>query len=282
MPTNRTRILIDLVIAGVLFVAFFDIGDFSMKQSLVLTLLSIALYWAIEGTSHKSNLKFNPYWLSVSPNWVKILTDYKLIKSPEEWYAIENSFQSKPFDDYDVLRHGIVLTILQQSQLYDQFLVYSDYHHSFKSRIDYVEDMKGVRIQHDKDRLFLGKESSVRFFVKFGGDGLNIGLCVPDWWWAKVKDSCPKPIRTENDHPTGQVLLFLGILSFRDFDLYWWPPEYDAKFYEKTVPAITKLRDEFRDKFKWKEIPHPDVPELAIDWPDSIENEYIKVEHREI
>lgn len=79
--------------------------------------------------------------------------------------------------------------------------------------------MEPIKIEREHEIPMLSKYD-VRFFVKFSGDGYNLGIIVPDWWWDKVKASCPKPTKQDRDYLTGRIELILTTISYREFELH--------------------------------------------------------------
>lgn len=216
-------------------------------------------------------------------NWYDLLLDFKLISKPEEWHTLRESFETLPSTEYRVLRNGFCFTIVNQSEDFERTLIYANHHQAFVSEVDFQAELDGVRAEPEGefDRAFRRlSKSDVHVFLKFGGEGCNLGLRVPSSWWDRMKGSCPRPLKEDQDHPCGRVNLVLAVISYREFDLYW-EREWNSKF-EKTVTEIRSRRDEERRKFGWKTTTHEYDSELAIDWPESIEHKYFDVEHRAI
>ncbi len=269
--------------AGFFYLILAYIADFSVAQSIVLALLLASLARGIEHAAPKPALKFSPYYVRVDPNWYQLLLDFKLISQPEEWHAIQSAVAELPISEYSVLRNGLCFTIIRQTEDFERILIYRDNRQVFVSEVDFQEDMNSVKIKREHSIPGL-REYNVRFMMKFGGDGYNLGIIVPDWWWDEVKAMCPTPLKQDQDYPTGQVELILARISYREFDLYWEPVEWSSTFYEKTSKQIRERRDEHRKKLGWKTVDHDSDlgAELGIDWPESIEHKYFNVEHRAI
>jgi hypothetical protein len=118
--------------------------------------------------------------------------------------------------------------------------------------------------------------------MKFGSEGYDLGLRVPDWWWQQAKPSCAAPMKEEKDYTTGTVELVLATISALEFDLYWEPVVWSSTFFNKTANQIRSRRDKQRQKFGWIAIPAEEVPGLSVNRPDSIKHKYFSVEHRGI
>ena len=272
-----------LFTAGVFYLVLAYIAVFSIRQSIVLALLMASLAGGIENAAAKPTRRFSPYYVRVYPNWYDLLIDFKLIDKPEEWHAIQKSFEGLPTTEYRVLRNGVCFTVVHQSEDFERTLIYSDNHRVFVSEIDFEEDAEPIRIERT-NRFGEPNSCDVRLLMKSSGDGYNLGIRVPGRWWDQVKTSCPKPKGEIADSPTGQIDLILATISNREFDLYWEPIEWNSTFYDKTAKQIRARRDEQRQKLGWKTIEHDSDlgVELGIDFPESIEHKYFNVEHRGI
>jgi hypothetical protein len=277
-------VLLYLAVAAVLSSAFLFIADFSVRQSLALALvLALFALWT-DNALPRPRLKFNPYYVTVTPKWFELVTDFKIIAGPNEWQGIQEYCSSLDRTEYSVLRDNIRFTVLQ-SEDYDRQLLHrstTPYHGYFSTKIDCEEDMNPLTLETDEhiERMF-GKHVP-GFFMKSGADGYNLGISVPDRWWDKVKASCPETLNVNQKHTTGMVELTLATIPYSEFDVYWWPTEYDGSFYDSALPRIRSRIDEQRKKCGWGTIKHSEIPELPIHYPDLIEHKYFTVEHRTI
>ena len=158
-------------------------------------------------------------------------------------------------------------------------MIYSYYRRGFLGEVDFKEQITPLQII-DKERtsLFGSSSHTPSLFMKYGADGYNLGIIVPDWWWKDKKASSPKPLKEDSDYPTGQISLVLATIPYSEFDLYWEPADGSLLY----PNPIWKKIEQQRIKHAWSEVEHPDIPELAIDWGQSIENKYFRVEHRAI
>ena len=270
-----------LFVVGFLYLVLAYIAEFSMRQSMVLALLIASLARGIASAARKPARRFSPYYVRVNPYWPQLLTDFKLIDKDEEWHAIQKSFEDLPSTEYRFLRSGVCFTVVHQSENFERTLIYSNNRRVFVSEVDFEDDMEPIKIERKRE-IRGEKYQDVRFLMKFSGDGYDLGMRVPDWWWDEVKASCPTPMKEHRDYPTGYVELVLTTISYREFDLYWEPVEWSSTFFNKTAKQIRDRRNEQRKKFGWKTVEHEDIPELSIDWPESIEHKYFNVEHRAI
>lgn len=265
------------------YLIFTYLGDFSTRHSIVLAFLVAWLARALENAAAKPASRFSPYYVRVYPKWYDLLTDFKLIDKPEEWHAIQKSFEGLPTTEYRLLRNGIYFTVVHQSEDFERTLIYSGNHRVFVSEVDFEEDVEPLRIEH-ANRFGEANKCDIRLIIKSRAHGYDLGIRVPGRWWDQVKASCPKPMKADADYPTGQIDLILATISYWEFDLYWEPVEWSSTFYDKTAKRIRARRDELRQKLGWKAVEHDSDlgVELGIDWPESIEHEYFNVEHRAI
>jgi len=128
-----------LLVIGVYYAILAYIGDFSARQSIVLAFLLSSLSSGLEKAAAKPVKRFTPYSIRVSPKWFELLTDFKLINKPEEWDEIEASFKDTPALEYRILRDGIFLTIVQQSEDFERTLIYWNNHRCFVSDVDFED-----------------------------------------------------------------------------------------------------------------------------------------------
>lgn len=199
------------------------VGGFPIRQGVVLGLL---MAWLAFGIATKPVCRFIPYWVRVSPNWYQILTDLKLISSPEEWRSIAESVRSST--GYHVLRDGVLFTVVQQgggraalpefnrrihvgwqeTGDFEHALIFWNQHQTFGCEFRFGEDMTPIQFERTEpiDKLlrrgplpaifFMGPHyayTTSRYGPKYRPEvfgGLDLGMVVPVGWWEKSKDSC--------------------------------------------------------------------------------------------
>jgi hypothetical protein len=270
---------------------FLSIGGFSLRQSAVLgpsmAFVVFVIVFIHEQTRPRN--RFIPYYVRVVPNWYQILEDFKLVSTPEEWKSIRESVKQLSLAQHHVFRDGLFFAVLQASQDLRHCLIFWSRANTFSGKVDFQWDMNPVQVgREDEDSKeliqqgLLSSSQEIHFFMKPGKEGYDLGLSVPDSWWRRLKGSCPSPEEEEIDQATGYVKLVLARISQREWDLYWEPEVWDSKYFFKTVPQIKTRREEFRQKFGWKTVMHPDIPELKIRWPEEMEHKYLRMEHRAI
>jgi hypothetical protein len=240
------------------------------------------LAFGIGEAAVKQSRRFIPYWVRVSPNWYQILTDFRLVGSPEEWRSIAESVRSSA--DYHVLQDGVLFTVVQQSEDFERTLIFWNQHQAFGSEFSFGEDMTPIQFVRTTDPS--GRHPPAIFFMKPWGTqgvaGYSLGIEVEAWWWEKLKDSCGSPLAVETNPLTGSVDLILATLPVSEFDIYRNPANrWTDEYILKTEPKIRKQRDDVRQKLAWtaKDLR---IPELPCRVPQHIEHRYFVVEHREI
>jgi hypothetical protein len=274
------------------------VGGFSLRQGIVLGVLmgtSLSMIVVIGIKALKPIRRFTPYWVCAEPKWCELLTDFKLITGPEEWNSILESLEKST--DYSVLLNGLLFTVVQQSEDFDDSLIYVDGHKAFISEFRFSEDMAPLPAERPEGSgLVLQKRTdediepdlTPRFFMKEGGPsglaGYRLGIEVREKWWERIKGSCPAPLEESTNHLCGSVELTLACLPYTEFDLYWGRAEWSEEFNRKTAQPIRKRRDESRQKLGWVDVDLHKYAreELGLSVPEHIEHKYFVVEHQAI
>jgi hypothetical protein len=197
-------------------------AEFTNRQSIVLALLITLLARETErvGKWRKPFSRFQPYYVAVSPRWGEILTEFKMIDSPEELEVLLRSPGDRTARDYQVLLDGIFFTVTHESRDLKRTLIYRNDHRSFRSKVEIHEGMAPLTVKN-MDKHSLRDHWTPEFFMVRGLDGYDLGIRVPEAWWAAMKSSCPRPAREHFDHLCGQVDLTLAVVPWREFDLQW-------------------------------------------------------------
>ncbi len=115
--------------------------------------------------------------------------------------------------------------------------------------------------------------------MKWGGEGYNIGIRVPDSWWKSLKETCPKPLSEKADWDCGQVELVLATLPYREFSEYWEPAQWNNRQLSERLTELQPEREQCLSKFGWKKKAAEDS---ESEWPGSIGHTYFVVEHHSI
>jgi hypothetical protein len=277
-----TSLLIFLVTATFFYFVLAYAADFPVRQSIVLALVLASFSRALEKLSAtKPTMIFTPYFVRIDPKWHKLLIDFKLIATMDEWHALSASFKDLPTTEYSVLRSGVYFTILQESDDYERTLLYWGHRQTFLSEVDFEIKMEPIKVDGEA-RYEFQRNWTPSFFVKGGSHGYNLGLRVPDWWWEQMKASCPKPMREDKDYNCGQVNLILATTPLMEFALYHQSSDWNGTYAEKKGKKLAAFREESRVKLDWKCVTPERDSELNIVWPESIEHKYFDVRHQGI
>src|ERR1700687_2408232 len=102
-------------LGAVLYLCFSYLGRFSSPQSIVLTLVAWLGYGLYEqlNASRRVAKAFEPFCVSIRPNWYELLSDFKLIGGMEEWHRLREQSERLPASEYSVFRSGFLFTVIQ-------------------------------------------------------------------------------------------------------------------------------------------------------------------------
>jgi hypothetical protein len=253
--------------------------DFSIWQSLGLTVLVGVGYWAYEMVSYKGP-PFIPYRVVILPKFDRLLLDYKLLKNVEEYDQLYALWQKKD-------QKLIAFTVLQYQANGDP-LVYSDAHHHFQSDERFDEPIEGLVFKdvmdkgHDdlylRDPTLLDDERliSPSVYLKYG----KLGLDVRADWWKKVCAENPTPelTNTKVDYNgiTGSAGLTIATIPPIAFCIFRAERRNDKQMKKLWEVIDGELALEEWERHK----PDPDA-EVRDPWI-RIEHKYFHVQYREI
>jgi hypothetical protein len=125
------------------------LGDFSSRQSTVLTFLAwicYELYAKLRASSPTANV-FSPFRVWIIPNWYQLLSDLKLVGTEEEWHRLREEAKKLPASDYSVFRNGFLFTVIQRpsDEGLPPGLAYWDNRQTFLSEIEFSESIIPIR-----------------------------------------------------------------------------------------------------------------------------------------
>lgn len=274
---------------GAYYVGLAYIADLLPRASLVLAIVLASLSTAVLAPADRR--RFSPYRVSVVPKWEALLSDFRVLKTHEEWdslwKALEAVEQTSP-DKYNALRKGVTYTVLQQSEDGESLLIYRNDYQTFTTEVDFRDDL--TPRGSDGMPAQVWPSTDITFFISFGYQdsslptpyrgiaGHDLGIDVSDEWWESTRAMCPKPLDEQKDHSTGRIRLTLARISFREFDLYWDPVPWSSDYVNKAAPKIRAIRDEQRKTLGWVSNDY-DIPGVYL---ESIEHKYFSVDHRPI
>jgi hypothetical protein len=91
------------------------LGEFTLRQSVALTFVAWIGYelYAKLNASRRVEKVFEPFSVSIYPNWYELLSDFKLIGSMEQWHRLRGEAERVPALEYNVFRSGFLFTVLR-------------------------------------------------------------------------------------------------------------------------------------------------------------------------
>jgi hypothetical protein len=159
LTTLTVRIILPATLSCALIIFA---GGFPLRQGIVLGLMIAGVYWWIGWTREetvKPPWRFDPYRMRVTPNWHKLLVDFKLISDEDYWRlactwrlyeddlpAKNRSAPIRPHLEHRVLRDGISFTVLKRIDGPDQTLIYSDSQPQFRTAARFDEVLGAIWI----------------------------------------------------------------------------------------------------------------------------------------
>lgn|SRR5487761_115208 len=264
------------------------LGDFSSKQSAVLTLLGWlgnGLYERLNALQ-RSDKAFSPFSVSIYPNWYRLLSDFKLVGSKEEWYRLSEAMGKLPATEYNVCRNGIVFTVVAAPSADSLLpgLTYSDNHKSFVSEVEFSESIAGyvedMRSEHEPPFFKHPRWGNLpEVYFKSGSGGYELGLEVQDDWWEQVckTGEIGELAKTKSDrnHLCGTTRLLVATLPYSEFDVYYGANDYDSRKVQQEAARGKQL-----EANGWKPKVERDM-EIRDPWR-RIDHKYFAVAHRGI
>ena len=142
-----------ILLLTVLYVCFRYLGDFSPQQSSALTVVTCLLYGLYENLKAKFEVSreiqnvFSPFRFSIYPNWYELLSDFKLIRSEEEWNRLSEAAEAQSKTaNYVFYRKGFSFTVLKPMTENSQppGLIYSDNLKFFLNEADFSESVMPI------------------------------------------------------------------------------------------------------------------------------------------
>jgi len=198
--------------------------DFSIWQSLTLTVLGGIAYLAYENATYKKP-PFTPYCVIISPKFHTLLLDYKLLKNVEEYDQLFTMWRQKKDQKL------IAFTVLQ-GQANGDSLVYSNAHHHFQSGENFDEPIQALVFKSTRDEeredLYLRDPTlrdddsliSPSICLKYG----RLGIEVRQHWWDKICAENPTTelIKTKVDSNliTGSAWLTIATIPLIAFSIF--------------------------------------------------------------
>src|SRR6267378_6812263 len=178
------------VLLTVLYSFFRYIGDFSLGQSIALTAISwvgYELFLYLKGRQVQN--VFSPYTVTIFPNWYRLLLDFKLIHSAEEYDKLYTACKAK---SENILHRGYWFTVVQppNENGLPPGLIFWNNRNIFLSELDFCESILAIERSMPmgaKERHpFLDHPAysgTPEFYINGGHGGYEFGLRVQYEWW---------------------------------------------------------------------------------------------------
>jgi hypothetical protein len=273
---------------AVFYVGLRYLGGFSMQQSAALAavgMLGYALYSNLNVLMQAEGA-FTPFCVSIRPNWYQLLSDFKLVTSPEEWQRLCEEEEKVPASQYNVFRSGIIFTVIRPpSNGLLPGLTYWDNRKCFLTDVEPSESIMPIDgyglgglgkqhpfLQHPQWAQLPG----VYFKLAFGG--YELGLEVQDDWWENLCKSGTMgelaKVKQHRDHLCGTTRLVIATLPLSEFGTYYRNVDYGQ---------MNKLRESMNKQLEangWKRKDERD-PEIRDPW-SHIEHKYFAISVRAV
>lgn len=285
-------------LGAVLYLCFLYLGGFSSRQSIVLAVLALWVDWWGHGLYEKLHASsrvekvFEPFCVSICPNWYQLLSDFKLIRSMEEWHRLREEAEKVPTSEHSVFRSGFLFTVIRppsENGLLPGLTYWND-RRVFLSAVELLESI----IEMNDDYLPSGGEEQHPLFkhprwarlpelyFKPGIGGYELGLEVQNDWWKHLCENgeIGELAKTEqhDNQLCGVTRLVIATLPCSEFDWYYGkaPSIVDLKKRQRWEQA----RDKELAANGWKRKVQTD-PEFKIrDRWSHAEHKYFSVSHR--
>jgi hypothetical protein len=283
-------LLKSLAFLATLFACFRYLGDFSSQQSTLLTAVACigyGLYERLNASRTVSNV-FSPFCVSIYPNWHKLLSDFKLIDTEDEWHKLCKAANETPDREYTVFRSGFTFTVIRPPA--DDGLLpglaFWDNRKVFLAEVELsepviqIEDAFGLPARGEEHPFFHHPKWSnlPELCFKWGAGGYEIGLEVQDDWWEHLRENNKigdlAKIKVHRDHLCGTTRLTVATIPYSEFGLYYQNVGYDS------LKKVQEGMDKELDINGWTRKIERDS-EIRDPW-SRIEHKYFRVSHRSI
>lgn len=290
---TNVKVLAKVLIKSFLFVAvlyacFRYLGDFSSQQSAVLAFVGWVGYGLYEklNLSHQVDNVFSPFCVSIFPNWYELLSDFRLIRSEEEWHRLCNATDEASTDSYSIFRRGFVFTVIRPPA--DEGLLpgltFWDNRKTFLSEVELsgsiieVRDESAWRHRGEEHPFFEHPKWAglPEVYFRWGTGGYELGLEVQDKWWEQLCKSGGMgelvKFKEHRDHMCGTTRLVIATLPYSEFGVYYQNVDYGQ------MKKQQEARDKQLEANGWKRKIEGDS-EIRDPW-SHVEHKYFTVSHR--
>lgn len=241
-----------VILFGVVVFVFSSFGGFSDSQSLLLALVVATLYGHLK--DQRMVEKFEPFYITIMPNWDAILTDYGLATA-KEWAALQEKIYADTSEKYHVLKYGITFTVLKPNSEYSQELVFLNHRNRFSSEVDFEEKIQELTQKSPKG---LGLSYTPDFRVKWGVTGYKLGISTQESF--------------EKVHMVGDDNEFIELAEL-PYQLFW--PWYVQ---DKSKPDYAKIEQKLKEKgWQRNKVNEDYKADVLFSVPEQIEHKYFTV-----
>jgi hypothetical protein len=195
---------------------------FSWKQAILFAVFAAYVERGLDMAATKPRSTFEPFYVSIIPNWEQILADYSIVRqTDEDWKKFRSWSEGKalPLVWYSVLRNDK-----------DGLLIYRGAEGGFSTAFAWQYEVTKRRASPYSPNAISpeGFPFGVDLFVKQDSDVIQLGLEVDGDWWQGVSRDSSKPLEAR-EFLYGTERILLANLPLREFDLYWNEIDYDSK-----------------------------------------------------
>jgi hypothetical protein len=267
-------------LGAALYVGFRFVGDFSFRQSLLLTFVALAGYGLYEklSASQGGGSAFSPFSVSIGPKWYDLLLDFKLIRTDEDWQRLCNAPGEAAENGYTVLRNGFTFTVIKPpaDDGLPPGLAYWDNRKTFLAKVELseaiakVDDLIPRPGRGEKHPFFHHPKwaSLPRLFFRWGRGGYEIGLEVQSDWWEELCNGGETGgfagIKTHTDRSCGTTRLAIATLPYSEFGFYYGRGPYghlkkQQELMDKQLEAngwARKIERNFEFRDPWSSVEH--------------------------
>jgi hypothetical protein len=250
---------------GIAYALFFYLAHFTVPQSIVLAIVGLIAFDAYRlslKVPEKQPPQFEPFWISIEPNWYALSKDFGLT-DVEKWQELQKTCDGAS-SKYSVLRDGIAFTVLSPN------LFYSNNHQCFFGELDIREEV--TEMTPPVPERYMLRPLAPRFYAKrsLGGPKENI----PVFEFGLVTQESLKRRKRPGDHEEDMVVARLPEIVFYH---YYNSDDYDI---ERARRIEAKAKADLTE-FGWKE-KERDPEDSWRHWPYEIDHQYLRVVYRGI
>jgi hypothetical protein len=242
----------------------FYVGHFTEVQSLIIAFIALC---ALEGNrlafkiAAKHPQNFEPYWISIEPQWYEICHDFGLAVG-EKWTDLQEKCKSSS-GEYNVLQNGVNLTALSHT------LFYSNDHKRFFTGLDFNISIEELRPQAGNRFSF-----APQFYVKQTVAGEKKSR-VPVIEFGLVTQESIK----ETFHPADRRAN-IPIAQLPEIVFYAYAHAEDDYSIDK-MEKVEKRTDKLLAQFGWTK-GERDPDDSWLHWPLEIKHKYVHVSYRDL